>query len=118
MNRIGESQAYVIAAISGAVLWQLAAMLGGRREAWDSSLYWVASYPLGMAVAGVIGYLHPDRAWRWGLTLMLAQAVVLALAAASFGLLPLGLIMFAVLGLPVMAVASWGARMGRRGASD
>ena len=118
MNRITSNQAYVTAAIGGAVLWQMAAMLGGRREAWDSSLYWVVSYPLGMVVAGVLGYLHPDRAWRWGLTLMLAQAVVLAFAAASFGLLPLGLIMFAVLGLPVMAVASWGARLGRRGAGD
>ena len=46
---------------------------------------------------------------------MLAQAVVLAFAAASFGLLPLGLVMFGVL---VMAVASWGARMERSRSTD
>lgn len=49
---------------------------------------------------------------------MLAQAVVLAFAAASFGLLPLGLVMFGVLGLSAMAVASWGARMERSRSTD
>ena len=44
-------------------LWQLAAMLGGRREAWDSALYWTVAYPLGMVKAAMLGYLHPDRAW-------------------------------------------------------
>jgi hypothetical protein len=39
-------------------------------------------------------------------------------AAASFGVLPLGLIIFSILGLPVMAVAAWGGRIGRRGAAD
>jgi peptidoglycan/LPS O-acetylase OafA/YrhL len=117
MIRISSTQASLAAAISGAVLWQMAAAMSGRREAWDSSLYWTVAYPLGMAVAGVLGYLHPVAPWRWGLTLMLAQAVVLAVAAASFGLLPLGLIMFSVLSLPVILVAAWGARMGRRGAS-
>jgi len=45
-------------------------------------------------------------------------AAVLAVAAASFGLLPLGRIMCGVLGLPVMAVASWGARMARSSSRD
>jgi len=49
---------------------------------------------------------------------MLSQAVVLDVAAASFGLLPLGMIMFGILSLPVIAVAAFGARMGRRGATD
>jgi hypothetical protein len=36
---------------------------------------------------------------------MLAQAVTLTFAASSFGLLPLGLIMFGVLAVPPMVVA-------------
>jgi peptidoglycan/LPS O-acetylase OafA/YrhL len=116
LTRITSMQAYLAAAICGAGLWQAAATIGGEREAWDSALYWTVAYPLGMVVAGALGYLHPERPWRWGWTLMLAQAVVLAVAAASFGLLPLGLMMFSILGLPVMAVAAWGARMGRRAA--
>jgi hypothetical protein len=79
--------------------------VSGRREAWDSSLYWAAAYPLAIALAGVLGYLAVERPWRWGLVIMLAQAVTLAAASNSFGLLPLGLVMFAVLAVPPMLVA-------------
>lgn len=48
---------------------------------------------------------RPERPWRWGLTIMLAQAGTLAVAASSFGLLPLGLVMFAILAVPPMVVA-------------
>lgn len=116
MNRLTPKQAYVVAAASGVVLWLATSAVSGRREAWDSSLYWTIAYPVGIAVAGTLGYLAPTRPWRWALTLMLAQAVTLAFAAASFGLLPLGLIMFAVLALPPMGAAAVAARV--RGPAD
>jgi len=93
---------YVLAAFAGVVLWLATAALTGRKEAWDSSIYWTATYPLAIAVSGLFGYVLPERAWRWGLVVMLAQALTLALAASSFGLLPLGLFMFAVLAVPPM----------------
>ena len=101
------AQAYFAAIVAGAALWQGTAMLGGRREAWDSSLYWMVAYPLAMVVAGVLAYAHPVRPWRWALSAMLVQAVVMVVGSGSdFGLLPLGLIMFAVLAIPPMGVAS------------
>ena len=103
--------AYVIAAIGGAALWLLAMALSGQREAWDSSLYWMLAYPLTIALAGVLGYRAPENPWRWALTVMLAQAIVLALTAGSFGLLPLGLFVFAILALPAIVVAQFAARM-------
>jgi peptidoglycan/LPS O-acetylase OafA/YrhL len=103
---VSSNHAYLAAIAGGAVLWQATAMFGGRREAWDSSLYWILAYPIGLVLAGVIGYLHPDRPWRWGLALMWTQAVLLTVSASSFGLLPLGMIMFGVLAIPPMAVAT------------
>jgi anaerobic C4-dicarboxylate transporter len=114
MRRLTNAQAYVLAGAIGAGLWIAVMAISGRREAWDSPLYWTAAYPAGIAVAGVLGYLVPERAWRWALVLMSAQAVVLALAAASFGLLPLGLIMFGILALPGAGVASLAAVARRR----
>jgi hypothetical protein len=96
---------YLLAAFAGAVLWLATTALTGRREAWDSPHYWTVTYPLGIVISGLFGYLLPERAWRWGLVVMLAQAVTLAFAASSFGLLPLGLILFAVLAVPPMIVA-------------
>lgn len=49
-----------------------------------------------------------------GLAVMLTQAVVLVLTAGGFGLLPLGLILFAVLALPAIAVARVAARLRMR----
>ena len=80
-------------------------MLSGRREAWDSGLYWTLAYPLGLVIAGVLAHLGPERSWRWGLALMWAQAATLTLTAADFSLLPLGLILFGVLAVPPMIVA-------------
>jgi len=116
MPTLSARAAYLSAVLAGAGLWLATTALSGRREAWDSSLYWSAAYPLAIAAGGMLGYLAPDRPWRWGLVVMLAQAVTLAGLASSFGLLPLGLVMFAVLAVPPMIAArlAAGVRM-RRG---
>ena len=92
-------------------MWLLAAGVSGRREAWDSSLYWTVAYPLGICLAGGLGYWVPEKPWRWGLAIMLAQAVVLVASGSDFGLLPLGVILFSMLALPAIGVASFMARL-------
>jgi hypothetical protein len=106
--------AYAIATLGGSLLWLLGMMLGGRQEAWDSPLYWTVCYPLALVLAAVIGWKVPERAWRWALAIMLAQAVMLAAAAGDFSLLPLGLMLFAVLALPLIGVATVAASLRRR----
>ena len=114
--KMSDRQAYGVAAASGVALWVLTTVISGRREAWDASLYWTLAYPVGVVIAGILGYLAWERPWRWGLTLMLVQALTLAVTAASFGLLPLGLILFGILALPPIGVAAIAARFGRRAA--
>ncbi|MGH6622934.1 MAG: hypothetical protein ACREBN_03130 [Burkholderiaceae bacterium] len=97
--------AYIAAAGGGAILWIATSAISGRNEAWDSPLYFPVTYPLAIAFAALLGYLFPHKAWRWGLTMMLVQAVVLAITAKSFGLMPLGLILFGVLAIPPMIAA-------------
>ena len=54
-----------------------------------------------------------------GVTIMIAQAVTLAITTLSFGLLPLGLILFGVLAVPSMLAAHLGAWLRlRRGSAD
>lgn len=108
------SRAWAIAIGGGALLWILAAAIGGRREAWDSSLYWAVAYPLSIALAGWLGYSYPAKPWRWGLAVMLAQAVVLVFSGSDFGLLPLGLIAFSILALPAIGAAALMARFRQR----
>jgi len=117
MERHPEGRAYAFAAGGGVLLWLAAMAAGGRREAWDSGLYWVGAYPLSILLAAWLGYEFPRMAWRWGLLIMLAQALTLAVTALDFSLLPLGLIVFSVLSLPLMAAATIGAWWSRRGDS-
>jgi hypothetical protein len=102
----------VIAAAAGMALWFACAELTGRREAWDSGLYWSLFYPLALAACGLLGYSFPDRPWRWALALFLAQCLAMGIRNGEIGnLFPLGLIVFGVLALPGIAVAKLGARM-------
>lgn len=97
--------AYILAIVGGAGLWVATARITGEREAWDASLYWTTAYPLAIVLAGALGFWAPVRAWRWGLAIMLAQAVALAASTFEFGLLPLGAIVFCVLAVPAIAVS-------------
>jgi hypothetical protein len=111
-----DTQPYVIAIIGGISLWLLTSLISGRAEAWDAPMYWTVTYPLAILLAGVLGYRAPWRAWRWGLVVMLVQAPVLMLTSgSSMNLLPLGLALFAILSLPAIAAATFGAKIrGRR----
>ena len=109
MVKLSARFAYLAAFGVGVVVWLTASALGGRREAWDSPLYWTLAYPIGIVLAAAIGFLAPQSPWRWVLALMLAQAVTLAVMSNSFGLLPLGLVLFGILAVPPMFAASGGA---------
>lgn len=102
---------FYVALAGGALLWLATAAVSGRAEAWDSPLYWQIAYPLCIALAGFLAYVEPVRPWRWALAVMLVQPVVMTLTSgSSFGLLPLGLALFAVLALPPIFVARICAR--------
>lgn len=113
--KLSSTRGYVIALAGGALLWIGTMAVSGRNEAWDSPLYWSLAYPACMALTGWLAYQEPTRPWRWAFAVMLVQPVVMVLTSgSSFGLLPLGLVLFGVLALPPMLVAQLGAWLGRR----
>ncbi|MBI5242197.1 MAG: hypothetical protein HY922_00780 [Elusimicrobia bacterium] len=107
---------YGLAAAAGAAVWLCIALLSGRREAWDSGLYWTCGMPVLMAASGWLGWKFPAHPWRWPLTAFAAQALVLFVMKPGGNLLPLGLIAFLVLSLPCVLAAWIGSMIrGRRG---
>ena len=105
MIRLTDTQAYAIAIGGGTALWLGTGAIAGVREAWDATLYWTITYPLGGVLAGFLGHAVPRRAWRWGLAMMQAQALALLVTASDLGLAPLGLVLFALLAIPPIAVS-------------
>jgi hypothetical protein len=111
----GTSKHFGIGLGGGALLWLGTMAISGRSEAWDSPLYWSVAYPLCIALAAALGYAEPVRPWRWALAVMLVQPFLLTFTSGgSFGLLPLGLVLFGILAMPVLAGAGIGAWLRRR----
>ena len=104
----------------GAATWIAVAMFSGRREAWDSELYF-AALPLIGLTAGVVSYLAPARFWRWAFFPFMAQALVMIALGTGAGpgasLLPIGLITFAIFGVFCVIPAAIGAAAGRKAAA-
>ena len=91
---------YAIAAAGGIAVWVAVAALGGRREAWDSTLYWALGMPALVALAAALAWIEPSRAWRWAVTPFLAQFAWMVATSSDAGLWPLGLAFMLVLSLP------------------
>ena len=109
-----ERTLYWLLAIIGMAAWLLPWLLLNRREAWDHWSYFVVSIPLMTIAAAYAGYQAKARSWRWWITLILAQFAAALLSGGSGNLLPLGAIVFLVLGVPMMIGAVIGAWLGRR----
>lgn len=109
--------AAVLAVLLGVVAWEAVVPVGSRKEAWDLPVYWQLAYPAMLAGSFVLGWLAPDRPWRWGLLVGLGQGIwslgKLTLKSGVPSLWPLGLIMFGLLSLPCIALAYLGARLAR-----
>jgi len=97
----------------GVATWLGVVQVSHRREAWDSSLYFIVAMPLIALVAGVVSYVVPTRVWRWALFPFMAQALVMVVGSGDYGLLPLGLIAFGIIGSICLIPAWIGAGLSR-----
>jgi hypothetical protein len=99
----------------GIALWLLASAVTGRREPWDSSLYWQLVYPLSLLGAMAVAWAHPARAWRWPFAVFLGQFLGVWLRNGEVGnLWPLAMAWFAMLAAPGVPLAVLAARWARR----
>jgi uncharacterized membrane protein YuzA (DUF378 family) len=101
-------------AAMGFALWALIPILTGRREAWDSSIYFTVGIPTIAAVSGLLGYLLPNHWWHFGLAAFLSQAIYIIVKEPTANMLPPGLVVLAVFCLPSFATACLGARLSAR----
>ncbi|MGH8641624.1 MAG: hypothetical protein ACRET6_07925 [Burkholderiales bacterium] len=109
-----EHWLYLIAAVGGAVIWMLVASASGKREAWDSGLYFSVGIPAVCLLSMVFGTFEPDRPWRWGIAPLAGQFLWMLLSQGPGNLLPLGVVMFGILSVPSIVTAHIGAAIARR----
>jgi hypothetical protein len=111
MTRHSAGTPAILAVATGAALWLVTAAASGRREAWDASGYWTLAYPAALAACAALGYRYPARAWLWAVALFEGQFLAMCARNGELGgLWPLGMALFAVLSLPGVWAARFGAR--------
>ena len=106
-----------LAATSGLVVWLAIGFLAGRREAWDSSLYFAVGIPVMCAIAFALAYRFPKRAWLLAIAIAFGQSLGLLLSGGSLSLWPLTIVAMTVLSLPQLAAAMVASRVSARRAS-
>lgn len=109
-----DSWFYLIAVSSGILVWLVVSSLSGRREAWDSPAYFQVGIPALCMMSAVMGYLSPDRPWRWGAIPLGAQVIWMFATQGLGNLWPLGLIVSGIFAVPPILAARLGAFIHRR----
>jgi hypothetical protein len=90
-------------------------MLSGRREAWDSDVYWTVGLPIAGALCVVVGFLSRRNDWIWTLLVVPSQILTMMVRSGEVGSLwPLALIFGAILSAPFVLAAFIGSRFRSR----
>ena len=113
MQNLAVKVAYAVAVVAGVVSWVYLAQVSGRREPWDDEIYFTAVLPALGLLGGVLGFVVPEKPWRWGLIPFGGQAAAAFVQNPTANLLPLGLIAFAFFG-GVCAIPAYGGAFLRR----
>ena len=102
---------YALAVVTGVVTWAAISTISGRREAWDSAWYFSVGMPIVCVISAVLGFIEPQKPWRWGVAPLIGQFFWMLLTQGPGNLLPLGIVVFAVLSVPSILTAKLGAFM-------
>lgn len=89
-------------------------MAGGRREAWDSPVYWTVGLPIAAVVAVVIGFVASGRDWLSTALIVPSQVFTMMVRSGELGgLWPLAVALSAILSAPFVAAAFVTSRIAR-----
>ena len=85
--------------------------LSGRREAWDSSQYWIVGLPIAALISVAIGFLSQRSDWLWTFLIVPSQVMTMMVRSGEVGnLWPLALILSSILSAPFVAASFVGSR--------
>ena len=109
-----DSIAFALSAVTGFAACLAITLATGKKEAWDSGLYFIVGIPIMCVIAFGLGWKFPVKAWRWALGIALGQSVAMLLGGGTLSLWPLAVVAMTILSLPQLAAALLGSRLARK----
>jgi hypothetical protein len=105
---------FAASALGGFLVCLVISVATGRKEAWDSWVYFSGGIPMMCALIFAIGYWFPGRVWRWTMSMALGQAIAMLSTGNSLSLWPLSLVAMIVLSVPQFIVGSLASKLALR----
>jgi hypothetical protein len=104
----------VLSVITGVALEIGVHLASGRREAWDSPIFWTFGMPAAVFASLMIGFAARRPDWRWTVLIAPSQVLTMMVRAGEMGdLWPLTLVLASILSAPFVAAAFIGSRLHR-----
>ncbi|CAI4033097.1 hypothetical protein DNFV4_03530 [Nitrospira tepida] len=113
-NRRHRYIPFISSAAAGLLVCLVISLVTGRKEAWDSEIYFSVGIPVMCGLIFALGYRFPERAWRWTLSMAVGQAIAMLSAGNSLSLWPLSIVAMTVLSVPQFVVGSVASRLATR----
>ena len=86
--------------------------LSGRREAWDSALYWTLGLPAAALVSLAIGSMSRQKDWLWTFGVVPSQVLTMMVRSGEIGgLWPLTVALSSILSVPFVVASFLGTRL-------
>lgn len=101
-NKISNRQMLIhtALAVAGMVIWIVMTLITGKDEPWDSDQFWSYGLFLMVTINIIAAVLDPHQPVIKGLISVVLQPIAMMFVAGEIGsMFPLGLIVFAVLGI-------------------
>jgi hypothetical protein len=112
MRKVGVA---LLAVATGVALELGIHALSGRREAWDSELYWTVGLPAAGLAAALMGFISTRADWLWSAAIVPSQVMTMMVRSGELGgLWPLAVILSSILSAPFVAFAFVGSRFRRK----
>lgn len=103
---LSRGAAIALSIATGIVLELGIGTISGRREAWDSGLYWIAGLPAALLLSASVGYFAGRRGWFWTVCIVPSQVFMMMLRSGEIGSLwPLAVGLSSILGAPFLVVS-------------
>ncbi len=110
-----QQTALWLSLLIGILLELVVHAVSGRREAWDSPVFWIFGLPAALVASFVIGLRASGRAWLATLAVAPGQVATMMVRSGEIGnLWPLTLVLSAFLSAPFVAASFAGSKLGAR----
>lgn len=113
-NRHTPYVPFVLSALAGLAVCLAITFATGRKEAWDSEIYFSVGIPVMCATIFAIAYGFPERPWRWAMSMAAGQSVAMLSAGNSLSLWPLSIVAMTILSVPQLMTGSLASKLATR----